>query len=541
MASIPYIDKNLNLLGTPEEEEAFDPTEVAGLGLGSGFVANQIAQNTAARQKFELVGEPRTTSTSGRLMGGNAPQYTGATPPPRATPGTQIVPTGQSPAVQGIKPAQVTSVSTPGTQLATAGRGSRLLRLGNLNPYILGYTLADIGTEAVTGEGLSEQIGTKLGNLIGTAIYGDSSQPAITPEERNLMARDINPITGNPNPIALEPLVRYSDPIRSTVTMPDGTVIMERESGERFTPTAEQLQSFTETMQQTSQPTATGLGVGGSEGVVFGGNQAPMGAEATRAALQERFGAPTISAIQALPQGQGLGMQVDPQGRMLTPGSDRSAYEAASADMQARIGGTGSYAGDSAAREARLAERDLLPGETQAERDTRIAQSRTQGATTGGLKMSDAVELAGGDRDLARTMVVRSRMGMDPMTGKKEKEPFEPRVIEMGGRQFAQLTPDYYQILPEEPAPEVPFEPRSIEVDGETLYEVSPNRFSFKPRTSRDDDGPLFPTDSNAGTTEDIIQTDGDVQLPTVTDQASYEALQVGDKYLYEGKEYTKN
>jgi hypothetical protein len=35
-------------------------------------------------------------------------------------------------------------------------------------------------------------------------------------------------------------------------------------------------------------------------------------------------------------------------------------------------------------------------------------------------------------------------------------------------------------------------------VDGETLYEVSPNRFSFKPRTSRDDDGPLFPTDSNA-------------------------------------------
>ena len=106
------------------------------------------------------------------------------------------------------------------------------------------------------------------------------------------------------------------------------------------------------------------------------------------------------------------------------------------------------YAQASREREARLAERDLLPGETQTERDTRIAQSRTQGATTGGLKMSDAVELAGGDRDLARTMVVRSRMGLDPMTGKKEeeKEPFEPRVIEMGGRQVAQLTPDYYQI-----------------------------------------------------------------------------------------------
>jgi hypothetical protein len=136
--------------------------------------------------------------------------------------------------------------------------------------------------------------------------------------------------------------------------------------------------------------------------------------------------------------------------------------------------------------------------------------------------MSDAVELAGGDRDLARTMVVRSRMGMDPMTGKKEKEPFEPQVIEMGGRQFAQLTPDYYQILTEEPAPEVPFEPRSIEVDGETLYEVSPNRFSFKPRTSKtsqDDDAPLFPTDSNAETT-DTSTIAGTTDISTIPDSA---------------------
>ena len=497
--------QNLNLLGTPGEEEAFDPTAVAGLGLGSGFVANQIAQNTAARQGFELVGQPRTTSTAGRLMGGTAPQYTGATPPPRVTLGTQIVPTGQAPAVQGMKPAQVTSVSTPGTQLATAGRGSRLLRPGNLNPYVLGYTLADIGTEAVTGEGLSEQIGTKLGNLLGTAIYGDRSQPAITPEQRNLMARGINPITGNPNPletdntIALEPLVRYSDPIRSTFTMPDGTVIMERESGERFTPTAEQLQSFTETMQQTSQPTATGLGVGGSEGVVFGGGQAPMGVEATRAALQERFGAPTISAIQALPEGQGLGMQVDPQGRMLTPSADRSSYEA-----------------ESAAREARIAERDLRPGETQTERDTRIAQSRTQGATTGGLKMSDAVELAGGDRDLARTMVVRSRLGMDPMTGKKEEEPFKPEQVEIGGKKYIQLAPKYFQEVKED-TPTVTGLQATLDALQADLEagRLKPEEYDIavqnakdayiqqgKKPTGGDDDAPLFPTDSNAGTTD---------------------------------------
>jgi hypothetical protein len=118
---------------------------------------------------------------------------------------------------------------------------------------------------------------------------------------------------------------------------------------------------------------------------------------------------------------------------MLTPGVDRSAYEQASAAMQARI-----------------AERDLRPGETQTERDTRIAQSRTQGATTGGLKMSDAVELAGGDRDLARTMVVRSRMGMDPMTGKKEEEPFKPAQVEIGGKKYSQLAPKYFQEVKED-------------------------------------------------------------------------------------------
>lgn len=506
MASIPYIDKNLNLLGTPEEEEAFDPTAVAGLGLGSGFVANQIAQNTAARQGFELVGQPRTTSTAGRLMGGTAPQYTGATPPPRITPGTQIVPTGQP------------LTTTTGTQVVPTSQSTALTKTGtstNTPNYTVNRGPQTLGTSSLFSKLSSGMLKGTMGGpslFLNPTQMGDSTlsganrraaergEPIPFPDydphgfkkmfaelKAKEQPQDVTYTSEleTDNTIALEPLVRYSDPIRSTVTMPDGTVIMEKESGERFTPTAEQLQSFTETMQQTSQPTATGLGVGGSEGVVFGGGQAPMGVEATRAALQERFGAPTISAIQALPEGQGLGMQVDPQGRMLTPGADRSAYEAASA-----------------AREARIAERDLRPGETQTERDTRIAQSRTQGATTGGLKMSDAVELAGGDRDLARTMVVRSRLGMDPMTGKKEEEPFEPRVIEMGGRKFAQLTPDYYQILPEEPEPEVPFEPRSIEVDGETLYEVSPNRFSFKPRTSRDDEGPLFPTDSNAGTTD---------------------------------------
>ena len=44
---------------------------------------------------------------------------------------------------------------------------------------------------------------------------------------------------------------------------------------------------------------------------------APMSEAETRARLQSRFGAPTISQIQALPEGQGRGAAVDAQGRMI--------------------------------------------------------------------------------------------------------------------------------------------------------------------------------------------------------------------------------
>ena len=97
------------------------------------------------------------------------------------------------------------------------------------------------------------------------------------------------------------------------------------------------------------------------------GPNAPMGRDATRAMLQERFGAPTISAIQSLPSGQGLGMRTDAQGRMVSQGDDRTAFDQASLD-----------------RLARLEQRDVRPGETQTERDTRIADSRTEGTDRGG-------------------------------------------------------------------------------------------------------------------------------------------------------------
>lgn len=487
MALINEIDQNLNVFGTQGNETTLNPETLAGLGLGGSFYANQIAQNTAARQGFQLVGSPQTTSTAGRLMGGTAPQYTGQTPPPRMSPGTQVVPTGQPPAVQTIKPAQVTSVKPIApTQLATTARASNALNKANLNPLLLGYTLADVGTQALTGESLSNKIGTTLGSLAGTALYGDTSQPAITPEESALMGQGINPVTGTTiqeepnNIIALEPIIRkQAQQPEATFTLPSGEV-------RSIMPGQDVASAFG---QESGRPMT--FQVDGGEVTV-----------------------PSAQAIQTMNLGEQAEARQAQQDFLASP----AAREMSNRMLQS-VAYNDPFAQASAEREAQMA----------AKPDFMRAVSDRERRGTGEMSMASATKLTEGDRDKARAMIELQRQGRDPMTGKKEEEPFKPQVVEMGGRQFAQLTPEYYQMLPEEPTPDVPFEPRSIEVDGETLYEVSPNRFSFKPRSSKEDNNePLFPVASNKA------------DLPEVTNAESYNTLKSGDKYIYEGKEYTK-
>ena len=182
---------------------------------------------------------------------------------------------------------------------------------------------------------------------------------------------------------------------------------------------------------------------------------APMGQEATRAAL----GGMTLNEYLNAPAGTpGVsGLRTDPQGRMVPniaqfqtqpevaqPAVDSGApstaqpaidndvpataqpsasalsdFERASLERQQRIGGTGSFAGDSLALQARIAERDRLPGETQTERDTRIAQSRTQGSRLGGgLSQADLRDLAKAsaknatEGDKMRGLEIQQRAGL---------------------------------------------------------------------------------------------------------------------------------
>jgi hypothetical protein len=276
------------------------------------------------------------------------------------------------------------------------------------------------------------------------------------------------------------------------------------------------------------------------------GPNAPMGQDATRAAL----GGMTLNEYLNAPAGTpGVsGLRTDPQGRMITPTPplrvepevvqppvDRdiipavtqppvdsavsptvaqppvdalSSFEQDSLARQQRIGGTGSFAGDSAAREARLAERDRQPGESQADRDTRVAQSKTTGGQTGGLSFDDARRRAEGQlaargvknpsasqvNALARSIQageperlaeLETKRALDAikLRDAEAKKDFKPQIVEIGDQKLIQLSPNYYQPVRPEPTAEEPFEPRVLEEGGFTYYEVAPNRFERQPST----------------------------------------------------------
>ena len=137
----------------------------------------------------------------------------------------------------------------------------------------------------------------------------------------------------------------------------------------------------------------------GSAPKVEQGLQPPMGVEATQERLQERFGAPTISDIQAAPEG--LGMQTDPQGRMIDPNVDRSSYEMESANRETR-------------------QEQMLQNRTEERQGSRGSSKAVNNKT---MSMADATKLTGGDRKAARALIKRQEFQMGEFEPKEEKTP----------------------------------------------------------------------------------------------------------------------
>jgi hypothetical protein len=329
--------------------------------------------------------------------------------------------------------------------------------------------------------------------------------------------------------------------------------------------------------------------------------QGLMGQDATRAAL----GGMTLNEYLNAPAGTpGVsGLRTDPQGRMITPTPplrvepevvqppvDRdiipavaqppvdsvvptevaqppvdalSSFEQDSLSRQQRIGGTGSFEGDSEAREARLRENERRPGESQADRDTRVAQSKTTSGQTGGLSFDDARRRAEGQlaargvknpsasqvNALARSIQaaeperlaeLETKRALDAikLRDAEAKKDFKPQIVEIGDQRLIQLAPEYYQPIRPEPKEGEPFEPRILEHNGFIYFERKLNEFERQPSTKAGGATSDFQSfiDQNIAAGGEVATTPVPNSTSSaavrINSQAEYDALAVGTPYI---------
>jgi hypothetical protein len=193
------------LIGQQEEAPAVNTGDVmmGGLGLGGAAYAAQtgrapttpplgslspFAQKVAANDAARLAAQPKPPALIGSTQVGTTtgfqpPSVTSTTSNPLATTSTGTPPRGQPRLPGPVRP----SADDFDFRINPA-RASRLARFGG--PGSLIYGAADLGTQALTGTGLSERIGEGLGGAVGNLLFpGAQSQPAFTETELQ-QARD---------------------------------------------------------------------------------------------------------------------------------------------------------------------------------------------------------------------------------------------------------------------------------------------------------------------------------------------------------------
>ena len=527
-----------------EEQPVFNTQDqiLGGLGLSGAAFASQTGRAPTLSPQGPL------SAFAQQVRANDVARLNAQFRPPALIGSTPVGTTGvfQPPAVTSTGgPPAVTSTSGPPSTTSAGARPrsasdfdfrlnraqpSRLARFGG--PGALIYGVADVGTELLTGKGISERIGEGGGGAVGNLLFpGAESQPAFTEAELqrsrdNLSSaaqfdimeedaefrfappteftpfeleagaldkeiakrqsnitdgkvqfakeiRELGTVTDDQRAVqdfmderaerafekptdVITPFQEqaeltadlFTDPNtaigqfvpRSTFTLPDGTIIQEDEGGNRREISAEQLRQFEQDM--------AGLG------------QAQQSKTFSQEETMDRLGGRTLSEYLNAPAGTpGVsGLRTDPQGRMIpnvgqfqpqpvapqpvapqpvapqavapqAPVNQLSRFDQASLERQQRIGGTGSFEGDSDARDARLRANERQPGESQTERDTRVAQSRTQGSSAGGqLSQSDLRDLAQGssknasDSEKARALEIQQRYGLGE---------FKPRETEL--------------------------------------------------------------------------------------------------------------
>jgi hypothetical protein len=636
------------LIGQQEEAPAVNTGDVmmGGLGLGGAAYAAQtgrapttpplgslspFAQKVAANDAARLAAQPKPPALIGSTQVGTTtgfqpPSVTSTTSNPLATTSTGTPPRGQPRLPGPVRP----SADDFDFRINPA-RASRLARFGG--PGSLIYGAADLGTQALTGTGLSERIGEGLGGAVGNLLFpGAQSQPAftetelqqardnlstgaqldimredaeasvapvteVTPLEAGLgalnqeiagresnvvnnqveLAKQINELgtvsddqraaqdflneraerSGTTATDVITPFQDqaqltadlFTDPNtaigqfvpRATFTLPDGTIIQEDEGGNRREISAEQLRQFEQDM--------AGLG------------QAQQSKTFSQEETMARLGGRTLNEYLNAPpvRTPGIsGLKTDPQGRMIpnvgrfqpqpvapqpvapqpvapqpvapqTPTAQLSDFERASLERQQRIGGTGSFEGDSEAREARLAARPDF-NEVRRDSDRRggeLSQSDLRDIAQGTAK--DATE---GQRMRALEIQQRAGLGQFKPTQTELQKDFTQKRIETMDAQLKQAG-----IVPSAP-PVVDPETGVITQeysDGTTRFKGvgrSPSGGGF------DLDG-FVSGDEGSQSSDTVKMTDRDGKLREVPKGDVQEAIKNG--YNPVGEEFTPN
>ena len=238
----------------------------------------------------------------------------------------------------------------------------------------------------------------------------------------------------------------------------------------------------------------------------------------------QEFETPTINSILNLPAGVGnFGMKTDAQGRMISQGDDRSAFNQASLD-----------------RLARLEERDVRPGETLQERDTRISDSRTEGTDRGGeMSFEEARKFVPkGAREKTKDYNERIKAFQAQQNSaisqlKEEYEQYRVQGQVLNNERIQAYTAQYQQTEPEKYRETIQVAQEMLRdgiLQDETqaamyIVEQMGGKVSdiFDPATQfmRDDDGVA------------------NVNQPNVTEE-EYNKLKSGDSYFHKGQSYIK-
>ena len=238
----------------------------------------------------------------------------------------------------------------------------------------------------------------------------------------------------------------------------------------------------------------------------------------------QEFETPTINSILNLPAGVGdFGMKTDAQGRMISQGDDRSAFDQASRD-----------------RLARLEERDVRPSETLTERDTRIADSRTEGTDRGGeMSFEEARKFVPkGAREKTkdyneRIKAYQAQQNSSISQLKEQYEEYRVQGQVLNNERIQAYTAQYQQTEPEKYRETLQVAQEMLRdgiLQDETqaamyIVEQMGGKVSdiFDPATQfmRDDDGVA------------------NVNQPNVTEE-EYNKLKSGDSYFHKGQSYIK-